>query len=219
MLVTQFSLSNYPAIQVTDPVFRVLQMMDEYEVQHLPVEKNGLYIGLISKEDLLDADEKSEISAMEYDLIKISALPHQHFLTALKLAADFNLSLVPVVSETKELQGMLTRKELIRGASMFNGVEEPGAVFVLEMDKRNFSFGELTRLIETNNAYITQLNTMSDAATGQLIVTIKINRIEVSDILATLQRYEYSIRYYFGEEVYENELKENYDLLMTYLNI
>ena len=43
--------------------------------------------------------------------------------------------------------------------------------------------------------------------------------MEISDIIATLQRYEYIIRYYFGEEDYENELKENYDLLMTYLKI
>ncbi len=43
--------------------------------------------------------------------------------------------------------------------------------------------------------------------------------MEISDIIATLQRYDYIIRYYFGEEEYENELKENYDLLMAYLNI
>jgi hypothetical protein len=43
--------------------------------------------------------------------------------------------------------------------------------------------------------------------------------MEISDIVATLQRYEYPIRYYFGEEEYENELRENYELLMTYLKI
>jgi len=89
----------------------------------------------------------------------------------------------------------------------------------LEMDKRNFSFGEISRLVETNDAYITQLNTSNDAASGMLTVTIKINKVEISDIVSTLQRYEYSIKFYFGEELYENELKENYDLLMTYLKI
>jgi len=27
------------------------------------------------------------------------------------------------------------------------------------------------------------------------------------------------VKYYFGEELYENELKNNYDHLMNYLNI
>ena len=92
-------------------------------------------------------------------------------------------------------------------------------MIVIEMDKRNFSFGELCRLIETNDASITQLNTYTETATGLYIVTIKINKMEISDIIATLQRYDYIIRYYFGKEDYENELKENYDLLMTYLKI
>jgi acetoin utilization protein AcuB len=41
----------------------------------------------------------------------------------------------------------------------------------------------------------------------------------VSDVLATLQRYEYTVKYYFGEEHFENTLKENYDNLIAYLNV
>jgi hypothetical protein len=41
----------------------------------------------------------------------------------------------------------------------------------------------------------------------------------VSDILATLQRYEYTVKYFFGEEHYENTLKENFENLMAYLNV
>ena len=70
--------------------------------------------------------------------------------------------------------------------------------------------GELCRLVETNNAVVTQLNTYTEHLSGLLIVTFKINKTEVSDILATLQRYEYNVRYYFGEEYYENELREKF---------
>jgi hypothetical protein len=87
------------------------------------------------------------------------------------------------------------------------------------MERHNYAFGELSRLVETNNASIVQLNTFTESGTGLFIVTIKLNKTEVSDILATLQRYDYTIRYFFGEEAYENELRENYDLLMTYLKI
>jgi hypothetical protein len=87
------------------------------------------------------------------------------------------------------------------------------------MERKSYSFGEISRLIETNDAYITQCNTSFESETGLLIVTIKINKVEVSDILSTFQRYEYSIRYFVGEELYENELRYNYDHLMTYLKI
>ena len=50
-------------------------------------------------------------------------------------------------------------------------------------------------------------------------VTIRISKLEVSDIVSTFQRYEYNVKYYFGEELYENELRTNYDNLMHYLKI
>jgi hypothetical protein len=63
------------------------------------------------------------------------------------------------------------------------------------------------------------LNSFADPETGLSQVTIKLNKLEVSDIINSFQRYEYNVKYYFGEELYENELKSNYDNLMHFLNI
>jgi hypothetical protein len=87
------------------------------------------------------------------------------------------------------------------------------------MERKSYSFGEISRLVETNDAYITQFNTSSETESGLLLVTIKINKQEISDIIATFNRYEYSIRYFIGEEHYENEIRYNYDNLMTYLKV
>jgi hypothetical protein len=66
---------------------------------------------------------------------------------------------------------------------------------------------------------ITQCNTFTEPETGLVIITLKINKIEISAIVATFQRYEYIVRYYFGEEQYSNELKDNYNHLLSYLNV
>jgi hypothetical protein len=87
------------------------------------------------------------------------------------------------------------------------------------MEQRSFSFSELSKLVETNDAQITQLNSYWDNNSSAFLVTLKINKFEISDIIATFQRYEYTVKYYFGEELYVNELKSNYDHLMNYLNI
>ncbi|MBL7752335.1 MAG: CBS domain-containing protein, partial [Chitinophagaceae bacterium] len=89
----------------------------------------------------------------------------------------------------------------------------------LEMEPRAYSFSEISRLVESNDAQITQLNTYTDTVTGLMQVTLKINKMEVSDVVATLQRYDYTVRYSFGEEYYENELRSNYDNLMHYLKL
>ncbi len=220
MLVSDITETGFPHAGLAAKISFVLRLMDDYDVQHISVtsaEEN--FAGLISKQDLLDADENDTLYKLQHKMVHTSVLPQEYFLAALKTTVQFDVSVVPVVASTGELQGSITAKNLLQRINNFCGAEEQGAVIVLEMDKRNFSFGELSRLIETNDAYITQLNTRTEPSTGLLIASIRINKKEVSDIVATLQRYDYTIRHYFGEELYENELKENFNLLMNYLSI
>lgn len=219
MLAAQLINSGFPAVNLFDKVSLALQLMDEYDVFHLPVLSAEKYAGIISKEDLLDADENNLLASLEAELLPVSVKGEEYFLAALKLIADHELSLLPVVNEQTELTGVIPARELIRTLSVYLGNDTRGGIIVLEINKRNFSFGEISRLVETNDAYITQLNTFTEPETGLMVVTLKINRIEISDIVATFQRYEYGIKYYFGEESYANELRANYNHLISYLNM
>lgn len=219
MLASQLINSGFPAINLFDKVSLALQLMDEYDIQHLPVLSEEKFAGIISKDDLLDADETRLVAAVEASLQKISVKGEEYFLSALRLIAENELTLLPVVNEQAELAGVISSKDLLRRLSSFVGNEDKGGIIVLETDKRNFSFGEVNRLVETNDAYITQLNTYTEPDTGLVVITLKVNKIEISDIVATFQRYDFVVRYYFGEETYANELKENYNHLLSYLNM
>jgi acetoin utilization protein AcuB len=219
MLASQLINSGFPAINLFDKVSLALQLMDEYDIQHLPVLSEEKFAGVISKDDLLDTDETRLVAAVESSLQKISVKGEEYFLSALRLIAENELTLLPVVNEQAELAGVISSKDLLRRLSSFVGNEDKGGIIVLETDKRNFSFGEVNRLVETNDAYITQLNTYTEPDTGLVVITLKVNKIEISDIVATFQRYDFVVRYYFGEETYANELKENYNHLLSYLNM
>lgn len=219
MLVSQLPVVNYPNVHLFDKVSLALQFMEDYDVRHLPVVDGDAYAGMISKTDLFDEDDSVTIAELQGLLTKVYVQGSEHFLSALRIAAANELSLIPVVTTDMQLQGVVTATEIVRATAAFQNVEEPGAIVVLEMERHQYAVGELSRLVETNNASILQLNTFTEAGTGMFIVTIKLNKTEVSDVLSTLQRYDYSIRYFFGEEAYENELRENYDLLMNYLKI
>ena len=124
-----------------------------------------------------------------------------------------------MVDKEDEYVGSITATDLLQQLGRLAGVNDPGGLIVLEMEQPSFSFSELSKLVETNDAQITQLNTWSDPQTNIFYVTIKINKFEIADIIATFQRYEYHVKYSFGEELYENDLRSNYDHLMNYLNI
>ncbi len=219
MLASQILHTGFPSLHLTDRVSLALQLMDEYDVQHLPVLSEEHFVGLIAKSDLLDVDEEQSIASIQDQFANLSIKGEEHFLVALKMAAEREFSLVPVINELSELLGVITLSSLIQQLSRFVGNEEKGGVIVLEISKRNYSFGEISRLVETNDALITQCNTFTEPESGLIIITLKVNKIEISAIVATFQRYDYAVRYYFGEESYTNELKDNYNHLLAYLNV
>lgn len=219
MIVSQLINTSFPTLNFSDRPSFALQLMDDYDVLHLPVLEEEKFVGLVAKDGLIDAME-SEMHLSDSEILKrYNVHQDEHFLSALRLIAEHELSLLPVVSSQMELVGVILTKEFLKSISTFLGNDEKGAVIVLETDKRNFSFGELSRLVETNDAYITQLNTYTEASSGLVVITLKINKIEVSAIVATFQRYDYVVRHFYGEEAYANELKENYQHLLSYLNM
>ena len=220
MLTRDLLTQSLPHLKLSDKLYQALQLMNDNHVSHLPVVEDEKFIGLVSEDMLLHAgDDSAELRELQHAFINISVKDNEHFLTVIQEAVENDLSIMPVVNEENELLGSVTKSELLKNASNFMSLNEPGGMIVLEMEPKQYSFNELSRLVEANETQITQLNTSVDTTTGMLQVTIKINKADVADVVSSLQRHEYNVKYYFGEELYENELRSNYDNLMNYLKI
>jgi CBS domain-containing protein len=219
MLAAQLINNSFPSVHLLDKACFALQLMEDYDVQHLCVVTDEKFVGIVDKNTLLDTHEAAVIATLQNEFIVASVHADEHFLAGAKLLSLHELTMLPVVSTTADLLGVITAKQMLAVLTSHVGADTKGGVIVLEMEQRQYSFGEIARLVETNDAYVTQLNTTTDPQTGMLLVTLQINRIEVSTIVATFQRYDYSVKYYFGEENYQNELKENYNHLLSYLNM
>lgn len=220
MLATDLISNSIPSLQLHDTVSRALQQMNDSDVVHLPIVSDGKYLGLADEADLLDVEDSSLLLA-QLDIIwpKPAVNYLDHFLNAVKIAAELKLTVVPVIKADNEFVGLITKQQLISTLSEYTSAAEHGGIIVLETDPRSFSLSEVSRIIETNGAKILHLNTYTDKDSGQLIVSVKINRNDLQDIIATLERYEYTIRHYFGENLSEEEMKDNYEHLMNYLSI
>lgn len=219
MLNKELISPSIPALALTDSVDTALQLMSDYHLPQLPVVAEEKFAGLIGEDNLLSADSNIQIQQLQTSFLKLAVQDNKFFFEAVKIATEYNLAVVPVVEQDLTWVGAINTYNLLKEFARITSVNEPGGLIVLELEKRNFSFSEISKLVETNDAQITQMNTYFDPNNSVFIVTIKINKLEISDIIATFQRYDYVVKYYFGEELYENELKNNYDHLMNYLNI
>jgi CBS domain-containing protein len=220
MLTREIQSQSLPYLHLHDKVYLALQLMNDNHVTHLPIVEGDKYIGIISEEDLLQSDnDHAELNSLQQSFGNTSIKGEEHFLKAIRIAGENALSVLPVVEEDNEISGVVIYSDLLKQAAEFMSLNEPGGLIVLEMENKQYSFNEISKLVEANDAQIVQLNTSTDPRTGIMQVTIKVNKPEIAAIVATFQRYEYEVKYYAGEELYENELRNNYDNLMNYLKI
>lgn len=219
MLNQQIISPELKPLHLAQTVEEALEEMENHLLLHLPVVVDGQYKGLLSTDDLLDADPYQSIGELHVPPILASVSAHDHFFSAVRTMANQNLSALPVVTSNLEYVGTITRQQLFLHVANALGLQSSGALIVLQLEPRQFSISELSKLVETNDATITQLNTAIDEVSGLLTITLRLNKEEVSGIISTLQRYDYHVEYYSGEERYENELRHNYNHLMNFLTI
>jgi acetoin utilization protein AcuB len=220
MLTVELINSNIPRLKLQDSVSKALQLVNDYRVTHLPVVEDDRFLGLVSEDDLLDMeDDKLPVEAMQESFIYAAVSENEHFLTAVNCCNQFETTVVPVINEDKELLGVITSPDLLKTLGNFAGTNEIGGILVLEMERSQFAISEISRIVESNDAHILHLNTTVHPETGMLTVTLHINKKEIAAIVATFERYDYDVIYYFGTENFENEIHTNYRHLMNYLDI
>ncbi len=221
MLTAALINNNIPRLQLQDTVSKAKQLINDFKLTHLPVVSDSKYLGLISEEDLLDVeDDKIPIELIQEHFIQAFVTDDVHFLNAVNCSNQFETNVVPVLNKiANEYSGVITTSDLLKTLGNFAGANEIGGIIVLEMERMQFAISEISRIVESNDCTILHLNTTIDSESGLLTVTLHINKREIAAVVATFEIYEYSVRYFFGIENFENEIDSNYRHLMNYLDL
>ncbi|UEG50505.1 CBS domain-containing protein [Ferruginibacter lapsinanis] len=220
MLTAELINHNIPQLTLQDSIGKALQLIQDFRISHLPVVSEEKYLGLISEEDLSDAeDKKGTIEVLQDSFITASIFEKEHFLNAVNFCIKIDTNVVPIINTEMELTGVITVSDLLKTLGNFSGANEIGGIIVLEMERSEFIISEISRIVESNDATILHLNTTVHPENGLLTVTLHLNKKEIATIIATFERYEYTVTFSYGNETHTTNIESNYQHLMTYLDL
>lgn len=101
-----------------------------------------------------------------------------------------------------------------------SNVSIEGAWIVLEVQVDDFSPSHLAHLVEQNSARIINLFTYSDEETGKTYVGLRIDLEDASNVVRSLERFSYTVVYYFQRQGLTDEtMKNRLNELMYYLEM
>ncbi|MEM1217114.1 MAG: CBS domain-containing protein [Bacteroidota bacterium] len=207
-------------LRADDTGAEALGVMAEFYVRHLPIVNEGELVGLISEDDILDNDAEATVGSYRtMDMQRPFVRATDHLYDVIRLVADHQLTAIPVADGQRRYVGLITAEDIIRHFAETGAFREPGGIVVLEMTRHDYSLAQIARIVESENAVIlsSHLQTFPDSA--RINVTVKINKQNIGTILASFERFEYTVKATFNELEYFDTLRERYDGLMQYLNV
>lgn len=219
MIAKEITTTDLLPLRPDDNCAQAMTMMSIYHVSDLPVVENNELLGIISEDQVSSTDLDTKISSFRLSQSYIFVTVDEHIFEILGKMAQNNMTIMPVVNHDNKYVGMITQEDLIKFYADTFSFKEPGSIIVIQSTKSEYSLSEITRVLEMEGASILASFVTSMTNSPNILVTLKLNRLEISKLLSSLERYDYRIHATFSEDQYESDLKSRYDLLMTYLNV
>lgn len=210
-----------PPLKASDDTNKAMLWMEELRCKQLPVVDQGTFIGFLSEDEIL---ERNDITLLvnDYELIAQDCFIgiNSHFYDVIKIAADNKVQMVGVLDEENKYSGVITVQDTITAFAQSAAVQLPGGIIVISMNSVDYSLSEISRYVEENNAKILSSSIKDDPLDpSKLKLTLKINRLDLNHVVATLERFGYKIIARFQETKIKDEEKEKVDILLKYLSI
>ena len=221
MLAKELISDIISPLHTSDTAQKALSWMEIYKVSHLPIVNDKKFLGLISESDIYDLNEPElPLGAHKLNLFSPFVYEDDHIFTVISLVANLKLTLIPVLDREDNYVGSISLQDIIKYFSKLISSDNPGAIIVLEVSVHNYQLSQIAQIVESNNAKILTLYIDNNPDSAKMNVIIKVNVTEITSIIRTFERYDYTIKATFSEETELNELYKNrYELFMRLLNL
>lgn len=185
---------------------------------HLPVGKDGVYLGSISENDISVFDPEKPISDFQYALEGFFARTTDYWLETLETFARNHTNILPVLNEENKYVGYLELSVILNSFNETPFLNEPGGIIVIQKGSKDYSFSEISQILESHNASLLGIF-VSSKENNFTQVTVKLSTTGMNEILQTLRRYGYSVISEHQEDNFNQSMDERSQYLDKYLKI
>lgn len=219
MIASELISYDIPPLKLADSGSKALEWMEEFKTTALPVVKDNKYIGVISEAEVLDRNNLDDtIDSYHLNFTNPSAQQNQHLFEIISKIVESDLSVLPVIDDQGLYLGLITADNIIKEFSKAVSVSSQGSIITLEVNLKDYSLAEISKIVESDDAKILASFITSHIDSNKLEVTLKINKTDISRILHTFERFSYTVLASYNESEYHKDLKDRYDEFMRFLN-
>lgn len=211
-------ISSVPIFEVSETLKEVIQFFEETTFSHVAVTENGLYIGLLSENDLPCFEPKKKIEDFRFELETFHVTKDTAWLDVLEMFSRNEANILPVLDENKLILGYYDLEDIVAFFIDTPFFKEPGGILVVATGIKDYSFSEIAQIVESNNARLLGAF-ITDSQNDVVQITLKVGTLNLNEVAQTFRRYNYTIVFGNSDDQFLEDLKQRSDYLEKYLNV
>jgi len=211
---------NIPFLKPSDTVRLAADLFVEYKLSLLPVVEKATFLGYISEESLLEIAHNRKLGSLIPAKLEAFAAADGHYFEVLRLMNQYDTDLIAVIDGDENFIGSIVKAEIAGYFSNLGFINAPGGILVLSIANSSYSVTEISRIVESNDMRILSFYIEDNPEDGfESFITLKLNRTDLTRLIASLERFGYKIEADFHESAFQPIETERLDMLMRYLNV
>ena len=219
MNINDYILKEIKAFHLKDSVKKAQKLFKNYPITHFPVVENDKLLGSFAEDDIQTLENKEEeLVAHSYLLNSFFADEKATVLELLKIFADNNTTIIPVLNKDKNYIGYYDLCDVLDVFSTSPFMIEESETLIVEKLELDYSMGEVSQIVEANGGKLLGVY-ISEKSKDFVQVTLKIVSDEINEIIQTFRRYDYKIVSNHENDIYLEDLKNRSDYLQKYLEM
>ncbi|MCE2776198.1 MAG: cbs domain containing protein [Algoriphagus sp.] len=210
-----------PSILISDPVGSALKKMESLELTTLPVVEEGMFLGFVEDEILLEQEHLDvQIAQVELECATCWVYADQHFYDLIRVATEHQAKWVAIQDREQHYLGVVPTQDALTAYADNFSINSQGSVLVISLQMNDFQLSEIARLVESENCKILSCLLNTDPMDSQSVeVTLKLDKPDSRHVKATLLRFGYQVKDYAQEEVGQSTDEERIGNLFRFLDI
>ena len=218
MPLRDYIINDITPLPVEDSIKDAQLLFSNLTYSHIPIKKEDVYIGCISETDAHCLDAQSPLTDHLYAIEGFYVRQKTMWLDILEAFAQSDSNIMPVLDEQNKYLGYYELNDIISLFSKSPFFSEPGGIIIVEKGYNDYSFSEVSQIVESNNAKL--LGAFVSRIKNDMVqITIKVGDALIGDVIQTFRRYSYQIISGHEDDAYLENLKERSDYLNKYLNM
>ena len=218
MQIQSLILTTIPIFEVSETLEEVIRLFEETTYSHVGVSENGIYIGLLSENDLACFEPDKKIEDFRYELETFFVTKETSWLDVLEMFSRNEANILPILDEDEIIIGYYDLEDVVGLFIDTPFFKEPGAILVISTGMKDYSFSEIAQIVESNNARLLGAF-ITDSQNDVVQITLKIGAQNLTEVAQTFRRYNYTIEFGNSDDQFLEDLKQRSAYLEKYLNV